>query len=69
VVKFDEKTLAAERKVYPFILFIGLIILAVAVLMVGSLALASAAVTAGIGIAFFSAGFFWWVDRTFHEDD
>jgi hypothetical protein len=70
VVKFDEKTLAAERRVYPFVLLIGLILLFAGIIMISNVSAFGAAVLAfGIGTAFFSAGFFWWIDRMFHLED
>ena len=70
MVKFDEKTLAAERRIYPFVIIVSLLFLLVGVLLIASPAAFSLAVGAlGIGVALFSAGAFWFVDRWFHEDD
>jgi hypothetical protein len=70
MVKFDEKTLAAERRTMPFILLIGLVFLLAGILMASNpLEFTFAVLALGIGIALFSAGIFWWIDRQFHEDD
>jgi uncharacterized membrane protein HdeD (DUF308 family) len=70
VVKFDEKTLAGERRIYPFVLLIGIILLLIGILWSGNpAALNSAVLVWAWGTAFFSAGVFWWVDRTFHLED
>jgi hypothetical protein len=70
VVKFDEKTLAGERRIYPFVLLIGIIFLLAGLIMASSAGAAGGAVLVlGWGVALFSASVFWWVDRTFHLED
>ena len=69
MVKFDDKTLAAEGRLYPFVIIASLIFLLISILMFEDLAYASGLVVFSFGIALFSAGIFWWIDRTFHVDD
>ncbi len=70
MVKFDEKTLAGERRYMPFILLFGLIfLLCGTLLMANSLYFAISVIALSLGTALFSAGFFWWIDRQFHEED
>jgi hypothetical protein len=70
VVKFDEKTLAAERRIYPFVLLIGIIFLIAGLIFASNAASAGGAVLMlGWGVGLFSASVFWWVDRTFHLED
>ena len=69
MVKFDDKTLAAEGRLYPFVIIASLLILILSILMFEDFAYASGLVVFGFGIALFTAGIFWWIDRTFHVDD
>jgi 1,4-dihydroxy-2-naphthoate octaprenyltransferase len=70
VVKFDEKTLAAERRVYPFVLLIGIILLVGGTIIVSNVsAFLTGFLVLAVGTALFSAGIFWWVDRKFHLED
>jgi hypothetical protein len=69
VVKFDEKTLAAEGRLYPFVIIFSILFLLVAILMFEAASYASGLVVFGFGIALFSAGIFWWIDRSFHVED
>ena len=69
MVKFDEKTLAGERRYMPFILLFGLIFLLCGTLLAAnSLYFAISVIALGLGTALFSAGIFWWIDRHFHEE-
>ena len=70
MVKFDEKTLAGERRIYPFVLLIGLVLLVAGLILASNAAATGGAVLVlGWGVALFSASVFWWVDRTFHLED
>jgi uncharacterized membrane protein HdeD (DUF308 family) len=69
MVKFDEKTLAAERRLMPWVLLVGIILLLAGVIaFVGTLNVATLIVLT-LGLALFSSGFFWFVDRQFHSED
>ncbi len=70
MVKFDEKTLAGERRIYFFVLLIGIILLVAGTIISSNpTSLLSAVLVLAIGLPFFSAGVFWWIDRTFHLED